>query len=163
MITSLGTFDSSLQRFSLSRLTLTFSSNRIRTEVAWIDFMYAMQSIGFQSLKGAGSTWKFRPPSRFRHLGTMYASSRSLRFITFVLICYTRTGSFTNLILHQHSESSKFTRSSEFSFSFSRQLDSLCSTLSNPCRARLQRRYKMHIDMFVIDNSNRREAATVTH
>lgn len=46
-------------------------TTRTRTEVAWIDFMYAMQSIGFQSLKGAGSTWKFRPPSRFRHLGTM--------------------------------------------------------------------------------------------
>ena len=43
----------------------------VRTEVAWIDFRFAMQSIGFQSMKGAGSTWKFRPPLRFRRLGTM--------------------------------------------------------------------------------------------
>ncbi|GAA6022310.1 hypothetical protein JCM11491_005259 [Sporobolomyces phaffii] len=93
----------------------------VRTEVAWNDFTYAMQSIGFQaSPTGAGSSWKFRPPTRFGQLGTMN--------------------------IHEPHPAS-----------------ALRVNQVHGIEARLQRRYKMHIGMFVIDNTNRRQAATVTH
>lgn len=36
-------------------------SGLARTEVAWTDFLYAMDAIGWTPIRGAGSSWKFQP------------------------------------------------------------------------------------------------------
>lgn len=50
----------------------------IRSDVAWQDFMQAMEHVGFQADKGSGSRWKFHPRGELRTRGTMCVAFPSL-------------------------------------------------------------------------------------
>lgn len=48
---------------------LGIGQNISRTDVPWVDFLFAMDAIGFSGKKGAGSSWKFFPVGQIASAG----------------------------------------------------------------------------------------------